>query len=277
MKKIISCFAIIIVLCFAPAAFAEVESTLEADELNFNVKTKEASALGNVVYTHGEDVIRGDKAEGNIDKKITVYGNPVKADARSQTTKLDAKRVAWTADATKKTSGFYEAFENVHIKRDNGDFLNAAYVKADTENNVYDAKGNVEALYEGKYIKAAEAHRNGATFNGKNVAKLEDRVKKYAISAARVEGKINAKDEITDATADQNVVFDHTDKQGLRSRLYGDHAVYSKAKGTLVVTGNAHGLRSDGKKISADMLVYHETTEQVDAIGKTKITFITSK
>jgi len=262
----------------APSAKpAAVESTLEADEMNYNVQTKAASAIGHVVYTHGGDIIKGDKAEGFTDKYIILTGNPVFAVSEAYQTQLTAKKIVWTVDKTDKTNGYYEAFDNVRAKRTNGDFLNAAYVKVYLEANIYDATGNVEALYEGKYIKALEVHRNGADFSGKNVVKLEDRIKKQAISATTITGKINEKDEITDAVADKNVIFDNIDKNGVQSRLYGDHAVYSKAKGTVVVTGNARGLRSDGKKLSADKLVYHEATEQIEAIGRTKITFVSDK
>lgn len=283
MKKIIF-FALI--FCFVATAYAAdttnntpaaKESTLEANELNYNVQTKAASAIGNVVYTHGGDVIKGDKAEGFTDKYIILTGNPVVAVSEVRQATLTAKKIVWTADKTDKTNGYYEAFDNVRAKRTNGDFLNAAYVKVFNESKIYDATGHVEALYEGKYVKALEVHRNGADFSGKNVVKLEDRVKKYSISAATITGKINEKDEITEAVADKNVVFNNIDKNGIQSRLYGDHAVYNKAKGTLIVTGNAHGLRSDGKKLSADKLVYHEANEQIDAIGRTKITFVNNK
>lgn len=280
MKKIT---LLVLLLCFAfavPAAAVPVESSLEADQLNYNVKTKAAKAEGNVVYTRGKevkDIIKGQKAEGYTDKYIILTGNPVYADSGTYNAKLTAQKIVWTVDKTDKTNGYYEAFGNVRAKRGNGDFMNAAYVKVYPDANIYDAAGNVEALYEGKYIKATEVHRNGEDFNGINVAKLEDRVKKYSISAAIITGKVNEKNEITDAVADKNVVFNNIDKNGLKSRLYGDHAVYCKANGTLTVTGNAHGLRSDGKKLSADKLVYHEKNEQIEAIGRTKITFVNDK
>jgi len=280
MKKIILFALLFCVAAGLPACAAPVESTLEADQLNYNVKTKAAKAEGNVVYTRGnevKDIIKGQKAEGFTDQYIILTGNPVSADSGTYDAKLIAKKVVWTVDKTDKTNGYYEAFGTVRAKRSNGDFLNAEYVKVYPEANIYDATGNAEILYDGKYIKATEIHRNGADFNGINVAKLEDRVKKYSISAAVITGKINEKDEITDAVADKNVVFNNIDKNGLQSRLYGDHAVYSKAKGTLTVTGNARGLRSDGKKLSADKLVYHEKNEQIEAIGRTKITFINNK
>jgi len=280
MKKIT---LFVLLLCFVfviPAAAALVESTLEADQLNYNVKTKAAKAEGNVVYTRGKevkDIIKGDHAEGFTDQYIIVTGNPVNIDSQTYDAKLMAKKIIWTLDKTDKTNGYYEAFDTVRVKRTNGDFLNAAYVKVYPEAYIYDATGNVEGLYEGKYVKALEIHRNGENFSGKNVVRFEDRNKKQAISAAVIVGKINEKGEITEAMADKNVVFDNIDKNGLQSRLYGDHAVYSKAKGTLIVTGNAHGLRSDGKKLSADKLIYHEKNEQIEAIGRTKITFINNK
>ena len=142
---------------------------------------------------------------------------------------------------------------------------------------MYEAHGGVELLYNNIYAKAADLMRSGEDFRGIKVAKLENRKEKYAISADEIYGKINEKDEVQSAVAHGKVVFDHTDKKGVKGRLFGDKAVYDKKSGNLVVTGNAHGIREDGKTIKADMLVYNEITKLVEAKGNSKITFVTDK
>ena len=74
--------------------------------------------------------------------------------------------------------------------------------------------------------------------------------------------------------ADQNVVFDYVDKDGLKTRVTGDKAVYSKARGTIVVSGNTKAVRSDGKTVTADTMVVHEDTRNIEAKGNSKIVFV---
>jgi len=72
-------------------------------------------------------------------------------------------------------------------------------------------------------------------------------------------------------------VIDFVDKEGLKSRVTGDNGVYSKAKATFVVSGNAKAVRSDGKTVSADTIIVHEDTNDIEAKGNSRITFVTGE
>ena len=63
------------------------------------------------------------------------------------------------------------------------------------------------------------------------------------------------------------------DKDGLKSVVTGEKAVYSKAKATVVVTGKAHMVRSDGKTADADKFILHEDTKNIEAIGNSTMIF----
>lgn len=264
-------------VCVATVAFSQTNGSNEAEELNYNINTKAASAVGSVVFTKGQDVLKGDRAEGFVDKQITMYGNPVRGDIVSRNATVSASKAVWTADPEVENSDCVEAFGEVKIRQGKVNFLNAPEVKVITGRKVYEAHGGVELLYNNIYAKAADLMRSGEDFRGIKVAKLENRKEKYAISADEIYGKINDKDEVQSAVAHGKVVFDHTDKKGVKGRLFGDKAVYDKKSGNLVVTGNAHGIREDGKTIKADMLVYNEITKLVEAKGNSKITFVTDK
>ena len=43
------------------------------------------------------------------------------------------------------------------------------------------------------------------------------------------------------------------------------------------MSGNAKAVRSDGKTVSADSIIMHEDTNDIEAIGNSKITFITNE
>ena len=94
-------------------------------------------------------------------------------------------------------------------------------------------------------------------------------VEKFAISARTVEGTLakdpkTGQDALSDMIADRNVVLDYVDREGLKTRVTGDKAVYSKARGTIVVSGNTKAVRSDGKTVTADNMVVHEDTRVIE-------------
>ena len=277
MKKTWLLILVIALLNNTAPLYAKSAGSIEADELNYNMNTKQASAVGNVVFTRGLDVLKGSRAEGIVDEQITVTGSPVRGDFVSRKAALTAAKVVWTADRKMKNSDNIAAFGNVRLRQGQKNFLSAPEVKVNTGRKIYEAAGGIEALYNNIYIKALEVFRDSENFRGNKVIKLEDRVKKYTLSAGTITGKISEKDEISSAVAEHDVVFGYTDKEGIKSRLYGDKAVYNRAQGELVVTGNAHGIREDGKTVKADKLTYNEKTGQIEASGSTKITFVTEK
>ena len=71
--------------------------------------------------------------------------------------------------------------------------------------------------------------------------------------------------------------MDFVDKEGLKSKVTGEKGVYSKSKATFVISGNAKAVRSDGKTVLADSIIVHEDSNDIEAIGNSKITFITNE
>lgn len=278
MRKFLPILAVAACLCFSFPCFAKtVKGSLEADNIRYNVNTKQAYAEGNVAFKRGEDELKGSKASGNVDKTVTILGSPVRGAFPSRDAKLTAQKVAWTADTAGKGNGTVECFGNVHITNGAANFLRAAYVKASVDGKIYEASGNVEALFNERYVKAKEIIRREDRFSASELIRFEDRNRKYALSTKAVNGTLDSKDELLNAVANGNVIFDYADNSGLKSRVTGDNAIYSREKGTLTVTGNACAIREDGKSVKADRLVYNEGTRQIDAIGNSKVIFITEE
>jgi len=258
-----------------PAALnAASESTLTAETIHYNTNNKNISATGGVVIKRNGATLSGDNAEGDTDKEeYTLLGNVKGSFPQNKVEIKYADKLKLTKSSVAKSDGNAEAFGKVRITRNAGDYLNADYVQWELGTDDYLARGQVDALMEDKVLKADEAGRSGDKFWGRNVIRYEDRKQKTAMSARTVDGTM--RDNIVqEAVAKDNVVMEYLDKNGLKTVVTGNTAVYSKARGTVVVSGNAKAVRSDGKTVAADSLVMHEDTKNIDAIGNSRITVI---
>lgn len=268
--------AAVIALAFAvtlPQALdAASQSTLTAETIHYNTNDKNISASGGVVITRDGGVLSGDRAEGNTEKEeYTLLGNVKGSFPQNNVEIKYADKLKFTKGSNVKSDGMTEAFGKVRITRKAGDYLNADYVQWELGTDNYLARGHVDALTDDKAMKADEAGRRGEKFWGRNVVRYEDRKQKTGMSAQTVDGIIQ-QDVVQESVAKGNVKMDYLDKNGLKSVVTGDTAVYSKARGTVVVSGNAKAVRSDGKTVTADSLVLHEDTRNIDAIGNSRIT-----
>lgn len=272
-RNLVFFFMILFSVCFfAPASALSAEkATMEADTLTYNVNTKRATAVGNVVIKKDGAVLFGNSADGNMESsEFTLKGN-VRGNFPKQNAQLVSESLKWKKNPSSK-NGIVEAFSNVFLTRGSADKLRAQYVRWETDTENYAARGNVDAISESRILKAGEAVRNGDKFWGKNVTRYEDRVKKVGFSAASVEGTFRGK-LMAEVVASGSVSIDYVDKAGLKTVVTGDKAIYSKDRGTVVISGNASAVRSDGKVVTADNLVLHEESKNIEAIGRSKITF----
>ncbi|OUO92957.1 LPS export ABC transporter periplasmic protein LptC [Cloacibacillus sp. An23] len=289
IKRVLAALCAISALCSAslPAIAAQaqqggvkkVETTLSADSIDYNVNTGDARASGNVVIKREGATLWGDEAEGNTnDEVMTLRGN-VRGEFPEQDATLKSESATWTGDKSKRTDGLVEAFGSVRLTRGAEDYLNADYVRWEPGTENYAARGGVDGLLEKKILKADDARRSGNKFWATGVRRYEDLVEKFAVSARTVEGTLapdpqTGQDALKDMVADRNVVLDYVDREGLKTRVTGDRAVYSKARGTIVVSGNTKAVRSDGKTVTADTMVVHEDTRVIEAKGNSRIIFV---
>ncbi|MCE5183328.1 MAG: LPS-assembly protein LptD [Synergistaceae bacterium] len=253
---------------------APVEGTMSADTINYNVNTKKISAVGNVIIKREGAILWGDKGEGNMEtSEFTLQGN-VKGTFPAEKTDLTADSVKWKGSKNSENDGIAEAVGKVHLTRGANEKIDADYVLWELGTKNYTAKGNVDAKTENNILIADEAGQSKDKFWGKKVKRYEDIKQKLVVSADTVNGtKVN--EEINELVAVGNVVMDFVDKEGLKSKVTGEKGVYSKSKATFVISGNAKAVRSDGKTVLADSIIVHEDSNDIEAIGNSKITFIT--
>lgn len=255
---------------------APVEGTMSADTINYNVNTKKISAVGNVIIKREGAILWGDKGEGNMEtSEFTLQGN-VKGTFPAEKTDLTADSVKWKGSKNSENDGIAEAVGKVHLTRGANEKIDADYVLWELGTKNYTAKGNVDAKTENNILIADEAGQTKDKFWGKKVKRYEDIKQKLVVSADTVNGtKVN--EEINELVAVGNVVMDFVDKEGLKSKVTGEKGVYSKSKATFVISGNAKAVRSDGKTVLADSIIVHEDSNDIEAIGNSKITFITNE
>ncbi|MDD4838070.1 MAG: LptA/OstA family protein [Synergistaceae bacterium] len=255
---------------------APVEGTMSADTINYNVNTKKISAVGNVIIKREGAILWGDKGEGNMEtSEFTLQGN-VKGTFPAEKTDLTADSVKWKGSKNSENDGIAEAVGKVHLTRGANEKIDADYVLWELGTKNYTAKGNVDAKTENNILIADEAGQSKDKFWGKKVKRYEDIKQKLVVRADTVNGtRVN--EEINELVAVGNVVMDFVDKEGLKSKVTGEKGVYSKSKATFVISGNAKAVRSDGKTVLADSIIVHEDSNDIEAIGNSKITFITNE
>lgn len=275
--RLLPAAAFLLFLPFQATLSAEpVEGTMSADTINYNVNTKKISAVGNVIIKREGAILWGDKGEGSTEtSEFTLQGN-VKGTFPAEKAELTADKVKWTGSKSAENDGIAEAFGKVHLTRGTNEKIDADYVLWELGTKNYTARGNVDAKTENNILIADEAGQTKDKFWGKKVKRYEDIRQKLVVSADSVNGT-TVNEEISELVAVGNVVMDFVDKEGLKSRVTGDKGVYSKTKATFVMSGNAKAVRSDGKTVSADSIIMHEDTNDIEAIGNSKITFITNE
>ncbi|MDO5563133.1 MAG: LptA/OstA family protein [Synergistaceae bacterium] len=273
IRKCVFIFISFILLFQAAAVAGAVQSSLTADNITYDVNTKKTTAKGNVVIKREGAVLCGSEADGNLETSEFNLRGSVSGDFPEQKAKLTSNSVKWTKLAKAK-EGVVEAFGNVHITRQPADKLDAEYVRWETGTSNYMARDKVDGVIENKLLRAAEAGRTDKTFWGRKVIRYEDRVQKTGLAADVVDGTLE-NNLIQDAVATGSVKMDYIDKEGLLTVVTAERAVYSKKLGTVVLTGRPYAVRSDGKTISANKMVLHENTKNIEAIGNSKITFVT--
>lgn len=263
---------LLIALNISCVLFAAGESSMSADNIQYNVNTKKIVASGNVIIKRMGSTLWGDKGEGNTENSEFFISGNVKGSFPAENTELKADRVKWFRSENKKSDGLAEAIGNVRLTRGDKERLNAGYVSWEMSSSSYIARGNVDAVIEGQILIAEEAGRSGSRFWAKKVKRYENIKSKVGITADVIEGKM-AGSEVMEAIATGKVSIDYVDKERLKTIVTGTKAVYSKTLGTVVLSGEARAVRDDGKTVAADTIVLHEKTKNIEAIGNSRITF----
>jgi lipopolysaccharide assembly outer membrane protein LptD (OstA) len=263
----------IFILSVVSCSYAAERGSLSADTIQYNTNTKKIKAAGNVVINKEGITLFGNFADGDIGTSDFELKGSVRGVFSKEKAELTAERLKLTQGNSKKNNGKVEAFGNVRIIRNKNDKLDAEYVFWELSTENYAARGNVNAVMQGRVLKAEEAGRAKEKFWGRNVTRYEDKKQKIGFAAKVVDGVIK-NGTVDEITASGNVRIDYRDEEGQETLVTGDTAIYSKARGTVVISGNARAERKDGRTVTADNLVLYEETRNIEASGHSQVLFV---
>lgn len=269
-KESILLMAFICTLAFCSSLYAEQPGSLTADTVTYDSNTKRIEASGNVVLKRGQSMVNGDIGTGMIALRVfevtgKVGGVFPEYDMRLET----AESLKWTEI---DSGGQIEVSGKVRLARGKSDYLRASYVRWILDTDNYYARGNVNMRWDGHILRAAEAQRTGSAFYGVGVRRYENIARKTGMAADRVDGTING-GEMREVVAVGNVVIDHVGADGIKTNLTGAKAVYTMESDSLVVSGGAEAIRSDGNTVSSEKIIMHVGTNRIEAVGSASLSF----
>ena len=232
--KYISCFIFFLFLLCIPAQAATNEASFTSDTINYDIKTGSFLAEGNVT-------IKG--------RGLTIIATHASGDTKSKAFNLSGNVTLnglWNSDDIKLSamSATAEMSERPQYTLESGISGSLGKIAVDCD-----------------YIQMISND-----IFAKGVRKFQDQKAGVTFSASTVKGKID-KGELAQADAEGNIIIRGTpDKKGGIVELRGKKAIYSRDRGTLVVSGGVTA--TQGKRtFRADSLVYIPATNRIEALG----------
>ncbi len=141
-----------------------------------------------------------------------------------------------------------------------------------TANRRYFMEGGVKGVWGTRDVDTDRLEMDGDKFSSRALRRYADTAEGYVLSCSTLDGTL--KDGVIEtftALGDVHVVS--TPKDGNRpTDLTGDKAVYSRAKGQIVVTGNVTVLQ-EGRLLKAQTMIYYPAQSKVEATGKPQLSF----
>lgn len=269
-KKMLGSLLAVFLLALCAAESFGAEASLKADSMRYDPATRRIEAKGNVHFTRADGELFGDSGYGRADGTDFVLEGSVRGSFPAEKTTISCARMELTAESGAKKSRRVFASGNVVLTR-GADKLNSQALTWEIGSENYRAEGKVTGRFESHSIDAELVERSGEQFRGETVRRYEDRERKLTISADSLQGLLK-KEKVSELEVSGNLVLNMPDKENRMIRITGDKGVFSEARGTVVVTGNA-AAEQEGRSVRAESLVMHLDTRRMEAIGKSSLTF----
>jgi len=214
------------------------EMYLISDTMRYDPDKGIIYAEGNVKFTGEGMVISADKGEGSVDGSRAVFMDNVRGSGM-----LSGEKVEFTCDVAE--TGF-------------------------SPDNFYSLNGKVDCKVGGRTLLAEKADMRGDSFSALKVTRFYDASQKVELSCNTLKGSVK-NGEIMESVAHGNVSITMIGKDNAKTFVNGEKAVYSKDRGSLVVTGNARA-RQGLRDIKADSLVLFPDSNRIEAVGRSTLT-----
>ena len=231
-------FILICLLCL-PAHAAMDQISLTSDTMQYDIEAGHFYAEGNVTIKGRDMTIIATHADGRVDNRIFNLSGNITITG------------TWNED-------------NVR--------LSAVSATAEfNEQPVYTLESGISGTFGNISIDCDYLQMVGDDIMARNVRRLHDQKAGIVFSAASMKGKMN-KGELAQAEGEGNVVIKGTPgRGGSMVELRGRRALYSIARGTIVVSGGVSAIQNR-RTLNADSLVYFPATNRIEAIGNSRIT-----
>lgn len=243
------------------------ETTLKADALSYNPATKKMVATGNVRLIRADGELTGNRGEGDVGGSHFLMEGSVRGKFPKEGLTLESDALTLTVSKDRKVA---EGRGRVRLSRGQ-DRLSAEKLLWVLGADTYRGAGNVAAQFETHSIDADEVGRDGEIFWGKTVRRYEDKKQNFTLRAGKINGVIQ-NDEVAELIAEGGLSMRVAGRQGRPITITGKKGVYSKSRGTLVVSGGGRAVQED-RVVEAENLVLHLDTKRIEALGKPQITF----
>ena len=244
---IISLFVMLPVESFALDASLPDKATLSANRMRFDAYTGDFLADGNVNIQAGEFNVKAPIGTGNVERREVNFDKGITASGKWQGDKVDLK-----------AGKLLLSFANVPTcKFQNGVKGGIGSMRIDADRLTVSGFGGVD--------EPSGADRQTKFWLVK-VRNLEDKSQGMSFGADTVEGVLKY-GELQEMTAKKGVWLRGKPKnKGDAVSLKGDHALYSLARGSVVVSGHVVAVQG-GRTLKSDSVVYFPEQNRVEALG----------
>lgn len=267
VRKVIPC--ILAVICLFGVAFAGIaqETTLQADSLEYDPAKGTVRATGNVTLNRDGVALTAPHGEGTVEGREFHLWGKVKGTWKEKGMELLADDVVFREGA----DGALVAKGQASLRSD-ADVLEAGMLTWDLgSENAYSASGDVRGHLGERRFQAASFEREGDKFNIREVTELVDPKLGGRLSAPLVKGTL-AGEDLETLEASGGVALQVDQSRNGPVKVTGQKALYSKSRGSLVVSGKARAVQKD-RIISADSIVFHVKSGRIEAVGNPRLTF----
>ena len=252
-RKLLAYILIFSCLCLTLPSYALNESampdqaTLSANRMRFDAETGDFLADGNVIITAGDLKLTAPEGSGNVESRIVNFDKGITASGK------------WYGDNVNIKAGRVSlSFQDIpSCKFQNGVKGSMGTMKLDADRLTITGTGGVDKP-SGKDTQTK--------FWLSKARNIEDSSKGLSFGADNVEGVLRAGD-LHELTAKKNVWLKGKPKaQGDPVSLRGDNALYSLARGSVVVSGHVTAVQG-GRTLRSDSVVYFPDQNRVEALG----------
>jgi lipopolysaccharide transport protein LptA len=259
------------ILLAGPEAGCASQVKLTADTLTFDPETRLVRAEGNVRLERQGLELSAGSAEGDTGGDRFRAWSSVKARWSGQKIDLSADEVTLFDRLPQKIT----AAGRVLLTRPGEKLAASSLEWIFGQTPEYVARGGVTAEMPGRVLEAGEAGRKGDLLWASQVKRFEDRREKISLRAGRIEARAEG-EGLRELAASGEVSAVLEGENGIPVTLKGDRLLYSKAKGTVALVGNAEAFQA-GRNVRSETILYDIASRRIEAQGRPQLIFTPGK